>query len=1324
MRKTIILVSIFLSASSSFSQLPFYLNLQSTTGKNCVGNKLHLNGANYVQSITWYCNGDSVGVAVNENSTLGVIAGGNGSGQGLTQLSYPKGICLDRQGNLYVCEWFNNRITKWLPGATSGVIVAGGNFINGSNANQLNSPTDVFVDFAGNIFIADQGNHRIQKWAPGATTGITVAGGNGAGAAANKLNSPVSIFVDKQGNIYVSDQNNNRVQKWSLGATTGVTVAGGNGAGSAANQLNKPEGIFVDNLGNLFVSDYNNNRIQKWSPGSLTGVTVAGNGVLSAGSTTAGTMPFQLYNPKSVFVDAENYLHIADYTNSRIQRWKNGYWTGITEAGGNGKGTALNQLSTPNSVIVDSLGNIYVSDVNNHRVIKWKNYINLDFVPQKPGAYFAVIKTLDAGNMFSNTINVLPTVANLNLSFNSPEANCFRLDPIYKAVTDTVNFRPTYQWYKNNSSLPGEVKSVFTTNSLQTGDSLKCKIIYNSGGCVTDTVFTPSREYNQQPVYKFIGNGNWTDVQNWQNKSIPPDDIPCCSKIIISPSGNGECVMNLPVLIPKCVDMIVDAGKKLKVNGDLKINYDSSLLLNNNVILPEKYAVELISTGNEILQGIYKYSFTGVVPQFKVGDVILGSYGNGYIRKVTAISISGNIITLQTNQSDMESAFKQGNFGFNLETDSLLQRGIGDNTFSATESGYTFTIDNRTIYQNNGITISLNNGSVSLNPNWNFNFDFKNSTLKSFAGGFKNASLIGKFDIKIDAERSVSLINKTDTLKRYSKTFTKWIPVYGIPVPVVVVMNLDFICKYAASTNSSIRKTFTVSSENTIDMELNYKDATFTPSFTFNTNNKVTPSQTTGVAGAKVNLSVIPAFSFELYGIAGPYGSLGVNNQTKINVASPSLDWDLSSGVWLSAASGIRGEAFGKSLFDYGKEWSSDTLYYKTPYDIEKVSGDNQIGLEEQKLKDSIVVIVKDALGLKQSNVPVYFKINNGNGKLSDSVILSDQNGIAAVAWSLGAGKNQSVVVNSKLSDGRNLISSGIIFNATTGTSIVTLPANNISDTQAFCGAVMDQKVLAGIRRKGICYGLNQYPTINDFVSYASNDGTTYECLLTQLLCNTKYYARAFIKNDTGVIYGNTVNFSTLLCQNFDPDGDSFYGEVMPNFRIETYKKLNENDQTIATSYQYLASPIKVQLNFKQIGDSIYTPNVWQNFFCIKTTRETLDSSGNITSSYTQGYIPNSWAVGYYNKDSIYCTGDLNGVCEPSEVNKILQGNSYSMLYNFHRTGPYSFGGNIKILYNEFVDKIINPVLPYNPYRTYVPKELIIPINLKYRKAILPTGCY
>ena len=78
--------------------------------------------------------------------------------------------------------------------------------------------------------------------------------------------TPHGVAVDGSGNVYVADSNNNRVQRWAPGATSGVTVAGWQRRRSAANQLDFPGGVAVDASGNVYVADTGNNRVQKWAP--------------------------------------------------------------------------------------------------------------------------------------------------------------------------------------------------------------------------------------------------------------------------------------------------------------------------------------------------------------------------------------------------------------------------------------------------------------------------------------------------------------------------------------------------------------------------------------------------------------------------------------------------------------------------------------------------------------------------------------------------------------------------------------------------------------------------------------------------------------------------------------------------------------------------------------------------------------------------------------------------------------------------------------------------------------------------------------------------
>ena len=166
---------------------------------------------------------------------------------------------------VYELQWKRNGTVVHTSNAAEnkyGEIVAGGNGLGG-NANQLYYPNKIFVDDTGNVYVADWGNNRIQKWAQGATAGITVPDSYG---------SATCVFVDKGGNIYFPDDyDKGQVKKLAPGATTSVIVAGSGTTGSGADQLSYITDLFVDDTGNIYIADYSNYRVQKWAPGATSG---------------------------------------------------------------------------------------------------------------------------------------------------------------------------------------------------------------------------------------------------------------------------------------------------------------------------------------------------------------------------------------------------------------------------------------------------------------------------------------------------------------------------------------------------------------------------------------------------------------------------------------------------------------------------------------------------------------------------------------------------------------------------------------------------------------------------------------------------------------------------------------------------------------------------------------------------------------------------------------------------------------------------------------------------------------------------------------------
>jgi secreted PhoX family phosphatase len=104
---------------------------------------------------------------------------------------------------------------KWMEDAKEGIVVAGGQGV-GNGLTQLNNPRGMIVDRLGTVYVADHSNSRVMRWPKGSIKGSVVVGGNGGGAQPNQFNSCRSLSFDRQGNLYVSDDGNHRIQKFNI----------------------------------------------------------------------------------------------------------------------------------------------------------------------------------------------------------------------------------------------------------------------------------------------------------------------------------------------------------------------------------------------------------------------------------------------------------------------------------------------------------------------------------------------------------------------------------------------------------------------------------------------------------------------------------------------------------------------------------------------------------------------------------------------------------------------------------------------------------------------------------------------------------------------------------------------------------------------------------------------------------------------------------------------------------------------------------------------------------------------------------------------------
>jgi sugar lactone lactonase YvrE len=351
------------------------------------------------------------------NVTANVVFGQNGTftndlcnggnfigaiGLSAESLCRPVAVTVDNAGNVYVADDSNNRVLEYntplanpaAPNVTANVVFGqNGRFSGASSSNDCNDgmaagdvnglgpdslcdPTGVAIDGAGNLYVADSGNHRLLEYntplniSPASTTADLVLGQSDfvhnvpnrvkSSGMDNEFAEGSLAAVDSSGHLYVADVGNNRVLGWrsasamTSGAPADLVIGQPDFSSFLSNQssqnyppppptaatLASPDGVAVDRAGNLYAADYGNNRVLEFNA------------------------PFAACSSFPCVVGAANLVFGQGVSG-----------TDFTDRGcDGGKVPALasaTSLCGPTGVAVDSAGNLYVADTDNHRVLEY-----------------------------------------------------------------------------------------------------------------------------------------------------------------------------------------------------------------------------------------------------------------------------------------------------------------------------------------------------------------------------------------------------------------------------------------------------------------------------------------------------------------------------------------------------------------------------------------------------------------------------------------------------------------------------------------------------------------------------------------------------------------------------------------------------------------------------------------------------------------------------------------------------------------------------------------------------------------------------------------
>jgi hypothetical protein len=279
---------------------------------------------------------------VDSGGTISTLAGtgvsgfsGDGGPATAARLGQPGDVVKDAAGNLYIADFLNSRIRKVAPDGTINTFAGTGSFGYTGDSGpallaRLASPVGLDIDAAGNLYVADVGNHTVRRITPAGI--ISTVAGNGSGgstgdggpATSAQLYEPADVTLDDAGNLYVPEYSGHRVRKV---ATTGTisTIAGtgssgysGDGGPALLAQMSAPTGVAVDSQGQVFVAERNNHVIRKIdSSGTIT--RVAGTGFSGYSGDGGPATLAQLQTPARVTLGPGGDFYISDFGNHRVR---------------------------------------------------------------------------------------------------------------------------------------------------------------------------------------------------------------------------------------------------------------------------------------------------------------------------------------------------------------------------------------------------------------------------------------------------------------------------------------------------------------------------------------------------------------------------------------------------------------------------------------------------------------------------------------------------------------------------------------------------------------------------------------------------------------------------------------------------------------------------------------------------------------------------------------------------------------------------------------------------------------------------------------------
>jgi gliding motility-associated-like protein len=423
--------------------------------------------------------------------------------------------------NLLIFPWFSySQIINTIAGIKN---VAGYSGDGGAASSaHLTNPIELCTDNAGNLYIADIGNHVVRKIDKNGII-TTVAGngtagysGDGGPATTARLDRPRAVAVDKVGNLYISDLAKAIVRKVN---TAGIisTIAGngtkgytGDGGPATAAQLHYPTGLAIDHSGNLYIAEDSSHVVRKVNTAGIIS-TFAGNGIPMSKGDGGPATSASLILPRGVAVDNMDNVYIVDHSANKVRKVNTAgiistfVGDGNMGSSGDGGSATAARIYLAYSIAFDDANNAYITDNDNHVIRKIDaagiitRYAGITKQlgysgdggpalsaklthPIGIAADATGIYVTDTHNHTIRKITPCTGVPTPSLSISTASNTICAGTPVrFQATASHGGTNPIYQWQLNGVPT-GTNSPEYTNNTLVNGDKVSC-ILTSSLAC-------------------------------------------------------------------------------------------------------------------------------------------------------------------------------------------------------------------------------------------------------------------------------------------------------------------------------------------------------------------------------------------------------------------------------------------------------------------------------------------------------------------------------------------------------------------------------------------------------------------------------------------------------------------------------------------------------------------------------------------------------------------------------------------------------------------------------------------------------------------------